>query len=176
MKKEETQDVQDITELSFYKCQEIIREVTAMVAEGDGELTEEQAETLTKAYTQSIVKLHSMCNFIKLMERKIEICKERKKEINDAQKHAERTIDRIKSFLAPWVVEQGKSYHVEEYELKTRKSTAVELDPDFADPLFCSIETKKVVTPDKAAIKEALLAGEEVKGARLVERQNLKIV
>jgi hypothetical protein len=35
---------------------------------------------------------------------------------------------------------------------------------------------KKVTyTPDKAAIKAALLAGEVIKGAQLVERQNIQI-
>ena len=55
-----------------------------------------------------------------------------------------------------------------------RKSTAVELEPDFltkADLYWQRIKQE----PDKEKIKEALMAGQKIPGAQLVERKNIII-
>ena len=166
---------EDVTGLSFFQCQELIREISRIAEENEGELPDEALQLLVKAHTQSIEKVKSMCGFLKLMEAKIDICKVRKDEINQAQKKAENRIDRLKGFLAEWVEEQGKSFHAGEYELTTRKSSSVDLEPDFDDPLFCSRETKVIVKPDKLAIKKALEGGEKVEGATLIHKINLSI-
>jgi hypothetical protein len=170
-----TVEPEDITSLSFYKCQDLIREISALAADNEGVLTDEQVETLMAAQAQSVVKLGSMCNFLGLMDAKIDCCKKRKKEINESQKRAEGVIAKMKAWLAIWVSNQGKSYHVGEYEMRSRKSTSVELAPGFEDPFYCSVEMVRTVTPDKNRIKEDLLAGHEIAGARLVEKQNLTI-
>ena len=171
-KKEETKD---ITVLSFFECREIIDKVTAIAAEHDGEVPDEQIDALIEAQTQAPAKLKSMCNFTKLLDNKIDLCKKTKEDINASQKHAEDINDRIKSRLARWVDSKGKSYHVGEYEMKSRLSTSVKLVDSFDNPMFCKRETLVVITPDKKAIKEALLAGEDVPGAELVESYNLTI-
>lgn len=59
------------------------------------------------------------------------------------------------------------------FTIGTRKSTQVNVEESFEDQRFIKItETKKI---DKIGIKNALLAGEEVKGAYLVENKNLTI-
>lgn len=58
--------------------------------------------------------------------------------------------------------------------IKFTKSTAVEIyDEKLIDKKFIKIETKEKIS--KTDIKNALKAGEEVQGARLVENKNLKI-
>jgi hypothetical protein len=164
-----------IAELSFFACKELIHEIEVLAKENDGELTDEQLTTLVEAQTQAPEKLFSLCNFLKLMEAHSNTCKDRKKEINATQKRTEGVYERMCAYLATFIEAQGKSYHCGEYELKTRKSSSVKLVDGFDHPLFCKSETLVVVTPDKAAIKEALLAGEEVPGAELVEKLNLSI-
>jgi len=166
---------EDVTALSLYECTEIVQQIAEMAAANDGALTDEQVELLVAANTQSIVKLTHMVNFLMLLGAKIDLCKERKQAINAGQKRAESVLKRIGDFLALWVEDQGKSYHVGEYELKSRKSTSVKLVEGFDDPMFCAIETVRTVTPDKARIKEALLGGEVIEGAELVHRVNLQI-
>ena len=166
---------EDVTSLSFFQCQELAREITMLAAENDGELTDEQVNALIEAQTQSPVKLHSLCNFLKLMESNIKICKDRKKEINEVQKYAENIIDRMERRLADFVEAQGKSYHAGEYLLTTRKSTSVDLVEGFDNPMFCKVETVRQVTPDKKEIKKALESGEEVPGATLNKKLNLTI-
>ena len=176
-KKVESKDVtkSGIAELSFFACNDLIHEIEVLAKDNDGELTDEQVSALIEAQTQSPAKLLSLCNFLKLMESHSKTCKARKEEINETQKRTEGVYGRMCDYLAEFIEAQGKSYHVQEYELKTRLSKSIKLIDGFDNPLFCKIETVTVVTPDKAAIKEALIAGEEVPGAELVEKLNLSI-
>lgn len=174
-KKVESKDITKtgIGELSFFACDELIHEIEVLAREGDGEISDEQMSALIEAQTQAPAKLLSLCNFLKMGEAHSDTCKARKKEINETQKRTEGVIGRMKAYLAKFIEAQGKSFYSGEYELKTRLSKSVKLIDGFDNPLFCTTET--VVTPDKKAIKEALLAGEEVPGAELVESLNLSI-
>lgn len=61
-----------------------------------------------------------------------------------------------------------------EVTLRFRKSSSVEItDSELLPEQF--LRTKTVVEPDKAAIKNALKAGEKIQGAQLVESRNLQI-
>ena len=198
-KKVESKDVtpkKGVAELSFFACQDLIHEMQVLAEKNDGELSDKQVQALVEAQTQAPAKLGKLCNFVKLMESHVKICKDRKKEINETQKRAERTLDRMCAYFATWVEAQGKNYHVGEYELKTRKSSSVKLVEGYNDPMFCKTETVTVITPDKKVIKEALVARkeallandlaraagkvvveavEEVPGAELIEKLNLSI-
>ena len=177
-KKVKSKDVtpkKGVAELSFFACQDLIHQISVLADKNEGELSDEQVSALIEAQTQSPAKLGKLCNFLKMMESHVKICKDRKKEINETQKRAERTHDRMCAYLATWIEAQGKSYHVGEYELKTRKSSSVKLVEGYDDPLFCKTETVTLITPDKKVIKDALVAGETVPGAELIEKLNLSI-
>ena len=60
------------------------------------------------------------------------------------------------------------------HELSSRKSSAVEIDDEQAlDPQWLSFSTTS--KPDKAAIKEALRAGQQITGAQLISRRSWRI-
>ena len=60
------------------------------------------------------------------------------------------------------------------HELSSRKSQAVEIDDEQAlDPAWLSFTTTS--KPDKAAIKEALKAGQQITGAQLISRRSWRI-
>ncbi len=60
------------------------------------------------------------------------------------------------------------------HELTSRKSSAVVVDDEQAlDPAWLSFTTTS--KPDKAAIKEALKAGQQITGAQLLSRRSLRI-
>jgi len=164
---------EEITKLSFFECEELKRQIGMLSLANNGEISDDQLSALVEAQCQSPVKLAKLCNFIKLLEAKTVICKLRKEEINFAQKKAEQIIDRISQRLAPWVEAIGNRYEAGEYELTTRKSTSVVVTDEFCDPFLC--RKKEVVEPDKKAIKEALDAGEAVKGCHLETKLNLQI-
>jgi hypothetical protein len=60
------------------------------------------------------------------------------------------------------------------HELSSRKSQAVEINDEQAlDPAWMSVTTTS--RPDKAAIKEALKAGQQITGAQLISRRSWRI-
>ena len=175
-KKVESQVVdKEVTEMTFFECEAFKNELIKLAEENEGELTDEQVQQLVEAQTQSVAKLHGLCNFMKLLEAKQAIGKQRIDEIKEAIAKAKGIYDRLAGFLAPWVDAQGKSYQCQEYELKTRLSTSTHVPEGFDDPMFCTQTTKVIVTPDKKAIKAALEAGREVPGCELIKKTNLSI-
>jgi hypothetical protein len=60
------------------------------------------------------------------------------------------------------------------HELTSRKSQAVEIDDEEAlDPQWLAVTT--TTKPDKAAIKEAIKAGQQITGAQLLTRRTWRI-
>jgi hypothetical protein len=60
------------------------------------------------------------------------------------------------------------------HELTSRKSQAVEIDDEEAlDPQWLAVTT--TTKPDKAAIKEAIKAGQQIPGAQLLSRRTWRI-
>ena len=69
------------------------------------------------------------------------------------------------------------TWELREHKLISRKSIAIELDPDISvEDLPQQFQrVRQTITADKAAIKSALQAGQSVEGAQLVERRNWSI-
>ena len=153
---------------SLYQCQELMNQIET----DDGEVSEEQLESIVQLHTQSMEKLSSLCGFIKYLENGIEACKAEKDRINRMQKAAENRLMRVKEYLSPFVKDQGP-VRVDTFTLSVRKSTSVELEVGFSNPYFCKVV--KELVPDKRAIKEALKDKEKIEGARLVTNFNLQI-
>ncbi len=69
------------------------------------------------------------------------------------------------------------TFELPDHKITSRRSEAVELDPD-VQPFDLPAEFQRVVTrvdPDKTAIKAALKAGTEITGAQLVSRRSWRI-
>jgi hypothetical protein len=69
------------------------------------------------------------------------------------------------------------SFELPDHKLTSRRSVAVELDPDLQpfDLPEAYQRTKTTVSADKTAIKAALQAGTTIPGAQLVERRSWRI-
>jgi hypothetical protein len=154
--------------LSLYQCQELMNQIET----DDGELSEEQLQTIVQLHTQSIEKLKSMCGYIKYLEHGIEACKAEKERVNRMQKTAENRLVRIKEYLTPFVKDQGR-VNMDTITLSVRKNVSVELEPGFHNPYFCKVV--KEFVPDKMAIREALKNEEKIDGAKLIISYNLQI-
>jgi hypothetical protein len=154
--------------LSLYQCQELMNQIET----DDGELSEEQLQTIVQLHTQSIEKLKSMCGYIKYLEHGIEACKAEKERVNRMRKTAENRLVRIKEYLTPFVKDQGR-VNMDTITLSVRKSVSVELEPGFQNPYFCKVV--KEFVPDKMAIREALKNEEKIDGAKLIISYNLQI-
>lgn len=98
-----------------------------------------------------------------IREREISLAERRKAKENKA----EQLMDYMNMILA------GKKFECADFKASYRKSQAVEVtDAEKIPSPYLIIQEPKV---DKAGIKKALKAGEEVPGAKLVERNNLSI-
>lgn len=98
-----------------------------------------------------------------IREREISLAERRKAKENKA----EQLMDYMNMILA------GKKFECADFKASYRKSQAVEVtDAEKIPAPYLIIQEPKV---DKAGIKKALKAGEDVPGAKLVERNNLSI-
>lgn len=92
--------------------------------------------------------------------------------LTERKAQAQKRIERYTNLLADALA--GEKMKTPLVSVSYRKSTAVELDPDFltrADLYWQRIKQE----PDKEKIKAALKNGETVPGAKLVERTNMTI-
>ena len=150
---------------SLYQCRDLIDTE-------DGEVTEEQLQQIVQHHTETMDKLKSLCGFIRYLEHGIAACKQERDRIAQMQKTAEYRLERIKTFLTPFVQDQGR-IELDTVSLSIRKSVSVELIEGFDDPYFCKVVTERI--PDKRAIKEALQHNESIAGAQLVTHFNLQV-
>lgn len=69
---------------------------------------------------------------------------------------------------------QGKPFRTTKCEVSYRKSKRVDIINDMLIPdIYCKYETKR--TPDKTRIRKAIDSGEDIQGAKLIERNNISI-
>jgi hypothetical protein len=90
----------------------------------------------------------------------------------DDHERAQRLEDlliRVMTSLAP----DETSFELPSHRISSRRSEAVEVDEDELPDAF--MRSKTTLSPDRTEIKAALKAGQEVPGARLVERRSWKI-
>ena len=69
----------------------------------------------------------------------------------------------------------GEKFETARCQITYRKSVAVEIDDAVFFKRPPAAYVKKTVTADKAAIKQALKDGVKIRGAALIERQNMSI-
>lgn len=95
---------------------------------------------------------------------------------DEAERRAQALQDQLVAALNR-VDPDATSWALPEHKLTSRRSTAVELDPDMLpqDLPEQYQRSKTVVSADKTALKAALQAGTAVPGAQLVERRSWTI-
>lgn len=158
--------------MNIYECHAIIQKVDELALKQDGELTEEQIQEITEAHTKSIESREKLWGYMKYLEAGIKTCKEEVARINKMKKTAENRLENIKTYLVPYVRENGK-VQVKTGGFSIRKSKSVEVDEWFEDKEYMNI--KVTATPDKKKLKEALAKGVKINGARIVEKENLQV-
>lgn len=169
------------------QAQEISGEL-ALAAEllgSDDPQQEETAIALIEQYleaqghTQSLIesKADNVCRYIDSLQGLAEFRRKEAKrlmELADADaKRAQSLTDYMLGVLTRLYPEQP-SFSLPTHELKSRRSEAVEIEDEdlIPDDLF---RTKTTRTPDKTAIKAAIKGGQEIVGAKLVQRTNWTI-
>lgn len=164
---------------SLYEISNELREVYDKLENGEGidqetgELDQELVNALQISQANLQAKgvdigyvIKSFDDEIDLYDREIKRLTERKQALKNAQ-------DRVKNNLKRAMEEFGiVEIKGQTLKISFRKSESVEIDNiDELDETYKRVK----VEADKTAIKQAIKSGEKVKGARLVENNNLQI-
>lgn len=129
--------------------------------------------TLNALSLEKNEKLGQLGRLILNLESDAAAVKAEEMRLAEKRKRIEARVEILKSWLGRFVG-YGQKWSDGVLSYSWRKSKAVEVVDESALP--ADYMTKKVTfTPDKKAIKEAIEKGQEVAGARVVERDNLQI-
>lgn len=119
-------------------------------------------------------KLEGLALYIKNRDAEAKAIREEEKALADRRRGLERKAERARDFLARMLA--GEKFTTPKVAVSWRKSEAVEIGMSFfstdANERFLRYKDPE---PDKAAIKAALKAGEEITGAELVTNLNMTI-
>ena len=134
----------------------------------------DKVDAIAESATQ---KIANVARYIREMEHQIEGMKEAKANIDKRIKTAQKLVDwlKVRGVQAMIAIDERK---IEEPDIRvsTRASEFVALDDEgLLDKRFIKTEIITKSSPNKAAIKEAIKAGETVAGARLCKNFTLQI-
>lgn len=128
-------------------------------------------EKLDELIMERNQKLENVALFIKNLESDAAAIKAERDSLDKRMKSAENKAKSLREWLSAAL--ETKPFETARVRVSFRKSTVTEVNTDSLPKKWC---VKKVsYTPDKAAIKAALLAGTKIRGASLTEHQNLQI-
>ncbi len=148
---------------------EIDSAIMACVDTETGEIIDE--EKLNALLLERSDKLEGVALWIKNLDSDAEAIRAEREALEKRQKAAENKAASLRRWLAEAL--GGQKFSTARVAISYRKSVSAEVDNDSVAKKWC--RKKITYTPDKTAIKEALLSGAKIKGCRLVEKQNIQI-
>ena len=141
--------------------------IYACIDEETGEITDPEA--FEQISLERDKKIENIVLYVKNLRAEAEMYKAEKEAFAARQEQAERRAESLMKYLS--AVLDGEPFETARCACLWRKSTAVEVD-ETKLPKKYMVYTPK---PDKRAIRDAITAGIKVKGAQIVERNNLRI-
>ena len=159
---------------------QIQAEIESMLSIPDNMLTDEQRATmdayLDELGQQEADKVDAFGQFIRLQSARAEAMKEEAKRLSAAAKCIENRLERLKLYYVGVLrVNKLKRVSGNIYTLSTLKSERVEVPANVSGLGEAFVRRKVKVEPDKKAIGDALKAGKEVPGCRIVESYSLQV-
>ena len=163
--------------MTLYEIDHHIAEVfEAAIDPETGEITNSEAWAELEALQMAREdKLENIGCWIKDLNAEAAAIKAEEEALKKRRQSTEKKAESLKGYLA-WTL-QGEKFKSAKVAISWRRSESAELDPGM-DPVQLPLKFQRVkvsVDPDKTALKEALKAGEEIPGVKLVEKQNIQI-
>lgn len=161
--------------LSLYQIANEYQLLAEQLMESGGESSEEMEIALRINKENLETKGTNYGLVVKSMEHECSVIDHEIDRLTALKKQRVKAIERLKNNLAAAML----TFEVSEIKtpiikISFRKSESVEVD-NIAQLDAKFITEKTTVSADKAAIKEAIKAGEDVTGARIVTNQNIQI-
>lgn len=126
-------------------------------------------------------KIEACIMWIKREEALIQGIADEEKALKERKSSHEKRLFSLKENVAATLKETGlitekqKKYETAKFALSTKPSTSVEVDEKVIAQTWKNPKTTTTWSADKARIKEALINGELIEGAKLVKKANLQI-
>lgn len=133
------------------------------------------AENFEKLIQDREEKWENICLYIKNLEAYAKAIKAEEQALSARRKSAENKAENLKNYLLGSMELVGdKKFKTARAEATLRKASSVAIDNM---DLIPEIYLKRVesVSPNKVEIKKALKAGEEIAGARLIEKNSIGV-
>ena len=154
---------------------EIEKAIEALFANADevtGEIRQEDVDALEAMKMARDEKLENIGCYIKNAKAMADAIKAEEKALKERRETLESKAENMKAYVANAL--QGEKWESAKVAFSFRRSESVSIpDIDLLDEKYLVQEV--TYKPDKKAIKEAIKAGNEVRGAFLDEKQNLQI-
>lgn len=159
---------------NLFQIEQQYLDLMRQIEEAEGEITPEIDQALVITQGQLQVAAINIGQLIKSFEYNEAILKEEIARLtalkHKAAKSRELLKNRLSASMQQFGIERIESPTI---KLSFRKSKAIEITDELEIPAVYFNQPPP--TPDKAAIREAIEKGEEIRGAELVERLNLQI-
>lgn len=143
------------------------------IEDAGGEITPETEKALEISEKELQEKSLNYVTYIHKLEADQELAKIYKLKAEHVIKQKQKLIDRLKANLSV-AVETFGDIEVDIFTLKNRKSTSLVITEDAKIPILYHTY-EQVISFDKAKLKKDLIAGKEIKGCKLVTKQNIQI-
>lgn len=161
--------------LSLYDIEKSQLELVEALIDNGGELTEELESALALNKDNLEVKGTNYGFIIKQLKAEVSIIDAEIERLNALKKSRVKSIERLENNLSVAM----QIFDIDKIEspvmkISFRKSESVEIDDvNLIDKKYINVKTTE--TPDKAAIKDAIKAGEIVIGAHISVNKNIQI-
>lgn len=159
--------------MKLYEIDCKIREFWNKVIEQDGELTEEDIQTLESLEVAKDEKIKGYGVIIKELKAEKGVIKAEAERLDKLSKSIDKKVEwltnRLEAFMSEHELKDFKSVEVN-IGFRTSKQLQIEDESKLAKK-WLKVETK----PDKQAIKDFINAGGKVKGCQIIEKQNIQI-
>lgn len=148
---------------------EIDSTITACVDEETGEIID--LEKLSELLMERDTKIEKVALWIKNLDALATSIKTERDALDKRMKSAENKAKSLREWLGNAL--DGQKFETSRVAVSFRKSETTEVDENVLDKKWC--REKVTYMPDRAAIKNAIKAGQAIDGARLVTKQNIQI-
>lgn len=158
--------------MKIYEIDKAIEEILSTEVTEDGEISQQAFKAIEELTLAKEERIDSLLSYYKDSLADSEKIKAEAKALVTRARVLENRAASLKSYLA-CVIGTGRKWQNSRHKVTWRKSQAVEVLDAKKVPLDFVIDVEPKI--NKAALKLALKAGEEVEGARLEERENMLI-
>lgn len=150
----------------------IIEQARIEAEENDGIVSDELFQAIEELGIEREQKIEGVALHVKSIDAYLDSIKKEEDRLKKLKLAASKERDGMKLFLSNALM--GEKFSTTKCNIAFRRSVATIIEDENALPTKF-IEVKFTSSPDKAAIKKAINAGEEVAGAYLQENKNISI-